>query len=1188
MRHRLQLALQIVLVLVASLFGIVTNYATNVEDSPWLLKVIQHASVPAIGVLLVAMVVGQVIVYRLENPPPPSVDWPRDRVPYPGLDSFVEEEAAVFFGREALAADLARTLHASSERPADRFLTLVGASGSGKSSLVRAGVIPRLHGRRWTLVPAFSPGPNPLGSLASALAAANGDQEPASMVLRRLRQGPDALRSELARLRVGRFRRLLLVVDQFEEILTLAGEREQTHFLDLLRSCLDQDPGVHVLVTVRVDFLGRILATRHADLFQHPIALGALARSQFAQVVERPGALVGLTFAPGVVDTIVEEAATDDALPLLAYLLQELYFASGPGETVTPELHRSLGGVAGALARQADQTVAALGPDDGIDFVLRVLLRFVTVQGQDVARERVELADLTTRERRVVDAFIDARLLVSAAQGDVLSGQLPYAQVTHEALFRQWAPLRQEVESRIEQLRERVELERWAQDWEQSGRSDDYLLTGERLTLAQRRLVVLDEAGQASQPVRTLVQHSQRRDLAYLGRLSENIGRHALGTADSHPEQAILLSLAALDECTPTPAARRGLMAALASSHHRIRLNEHTDTVRHIAWSPDGRRLATASRDGTARIFDAGTGRPLLVLSSGGAMVESVAWSPDSEQIATAGRERVVRVWDALSGEPVRLLTGATDIVRQVAWSPDGGSVAATSKDHVVRVWSAATGSLVKELRGHRDDTWGITWSPDSTRVASASHDQTAILWDVVSGASVLTLTGHSDFVEGIAWSPDGESIATGSGDHTARIWDARTGALKLLVRGHSDYVWNLAWSQDSRILASASSDHTVRLVRADDAKTLAVLRGHSDTVWGVAWSPTGAQLATSSTDGTASVWDLYPRGAETVAAHGHGGPVNQAVWSADERRFATASDDGTVRVWNAADGAPAGTPTVLGDRVWSVAWSSLHNRLAFTTNDGLFRIADGTGATLAESRGEVVEACAWSPQGDRIATGGHDGTVRVRADTGEELTVLTGHQDWVGRIAWSAGGRYLASASDDRTCRLWDVAESRELTVLRGHENYVDDVSWAPSEQQVVTASGDWTAAVWDVATGRRVEVLRGHEGRVRAVAWSPDGQYVATGSDDRTVRVWSASTFEEIAVVGVHQDKVASVAWSRHSARLLTASFDGTARIWPAFPDYDRLEAHARGRVFRTLTQDERRRHLLPLNDGMTAAAQ
>ncbi|EGX58619.1 WD40 repeat, subgroup [Streptomyces zinciresistens K42] len=1173
----MQLLLQVLLVLVASLLGIVTNYATNENDVPWLLQVLQQVAIPAIGLLIVTMVVVQLVVHRLENPGPPPTDWPRDRVPYPGLDAFVEDEAAVFFGREAQSEDLTRRLHEAQDRPADRLLVLVGASGSGKSSLVRAGVMPRLRGRRWSVLPAFSPGPNPLAAMASVISAADGGREPVSAVLRRLRQDPAALLAELSRLRAGRFRRMLVVVDQFEELVTLAGERERTQFLEALHACVTRDARIRVLATLRVDFLGPLLATDHADLFQHPVAIGALGRRQLAQVVEQPATLVDLSFAPGVVEAIVNDAGTDDALPLLAYLLQELYFASGPGETVTEELYRGLGGVAGTLARQADHIVAELGSaDDGIDSVLGVLLRFVTVQGQETARRRVPLAELTAQERRVVDAFVEARLLMS----DVRAGQESYAQVTHEALFRQWAPLRQEVEARAEQLRQRAELERWAEDWESSGRGADYLLTGERLALAQRWLLALRESGQAAtEAAQSLVESSQRRDLAFLRRVSDSIGQQVLGAVDQQPEQALLLALAALGECTPTPKARRGLMTALAFSHGRIQLDGHTDTVRHVAWSPDGLLLATASRDGTARVFDALSGRSVRVLPSEGVMVEGVAWSPDSARIASVGRDRVVRIWDAASGEPLRLLTGASDIGRQVAWSPDGRWIAGSSRDQRVRVWDAETGDLIRELRGHRDDVWGLAWSPDSAHLASSSHDQTALVWDLATGTPVTTLSGHSDFVEGIAWSPDGRRIATGSGDHTVRVFDARSGAQRLLVRGHTDYVWNIAWSPDGQMLASASSDQSVRIVDAHDAKVVAVLRGHSDTVWGVTWSPSGDRLATSSTDGTGRIWDLRPGGAERLLLHGHRGPVNQAAWSHDDTRIATASDDGTVRVWDATTGALSGGVIQQTGRVWSAAWSPLDDRLAISTDDGVFRLVTENRAAAFDHRVPVVESVAWSPDGSRVATGDHDGTVRIwSARAGVELVSLGGHQDWVGRVAWSSSGRLLASVSDDRTCRLWDVAECRQLTVLRGHDDYVDDVAWSPDEGRVATASGDWTAAVWDTATGRRVEILKGHEGRVRAVAWSPDGSRIATGSDDRTVRLWSSDTFEEIAIVGVHQDRLASVAWSRDGTRLLTGSFDGTARVWAAEPDFDRLEAEARGRVFRVLSDVERRHHMLP----------
>ncbi|MFD7505282.1 WD40 repeat domain-containing protein [Streptomyces sp. NPDC059850] len=993
-------------------------------------------------------------------------------------------------------------------------------------------------------------------------------------------RSPAAFTQELGRIHQGsRFRRSLLLIDQLEEVMTLASDRERELFFEALNDALTRNSRFWVVATVRVEFLRELLDSAHADLFQNPVAIGAIGRSQLTQVVQGPGSLVGMDFAPGLAETIADEAGTNDALPLLAFLLQELYFATGPGATVTEDLYRRLGGVAGALARQADHAVSELSDAGGIDPVLRVLLKFVTIEGQQATRRRVTLAELTAEERHIVDAFVDARLLVTTVGNGELDDGRAQAHVAHEALFRQWPPLRQAVEVGAERLRRRAELERWADDWQWSGRSADYLLTGERLALAQRWLAALEEAGQATEGVRSLVDASRSRDLAFLRRVSESVGRHVLANPEQDPELSVLLSLAALGECAATPVARRALFTALAFSQLRAELTGHTDTIRHVAWSPDGRRIATASRDGSARIFDAGSGRCVTVLEGSGAMVEMVCWSPDSTMVATASRDRVVRLWEVASGTVVRVLTGATDAGRGVAWSPDGQWLAGTFRDMVVRVWNAATGELAHELHGHREDVWGVAWSPDGTRLATASHDRTAVIWDVTSEAAVLTVAGHTDFVEGVAWSPDGSSLATSSGDHTIRITDTTTGQLRLLLRGHTDYVWNIAWSPDGRQIASASSDRTARVFDTCDARPLAVLRGHRDTVWGVAWSADGTRIATGSADSTARTWDVRPRGAENVLIAGHGQPVNQAAWSPDGQRIATASDDGTVAIWNAATSEEISRSERHRDRIWDVAWSPDGERLATGSSDRSAQILNGDRDELLDHRNTAVEAVAWSPDGRRVATGGHDAVLHVwDVATRAELAALVGHQTWIGGVAWSPSGRYIATASDDRTCRIWDVPANEAWTVLRGHENYVDSVTWSPDEQRVATASGDWTVGIWDVATGHRSGALRGHEGRVRDVDWSPDGATIASASDDRTVRVWSAETGEELGVIGVHQDKVVAVSWSPDGRSLLTASRDGTARVWPADPDLDSLQAFARNRVVRTLTEEERRHHMLP----------
>ncbi len=1161
--------LQLSLLFIAVLLEIAVNFFANDDASP-LAAAIREVAGPALIVLLVVLIVGNGVVLWWEAPRSPRPVWQADRSPYPGLSAFTEQDASVFFGREEQATDLVRRLHELGLDGSDRFVCVTGASGSGKSSLVHAGVVPRLRRRRWHVLPSVAPAGEPLGGLAD-LAVTLGAADRGG-ALREVRARPDSLARSLAawRARTGhRHKRVLLVVDQLEELVTLSSTLEQAMFLERVAAALHADRRLWVVATLRVEFLADLLAGPQPELFASPVALGVIRPEDLVAVVEQPARLAGMRFEDGLVEQIVADTATPDALPLLAYLLQELYLAAGSGRVATHEAYQNLGGVSGALGRQADDVMADLRRDSSTDDVLATLLQLVAMEGAEPTRRRLPLRELSDDQRRIVAGFTDARLLTT----DVVDGE-PYVQVAHEALFRQWAPLRQQVQARAEQLRRRTELERWAADWEHAGRSADYLLTGERLALAGQWLEAMASAGQDSPTARALVNASRSRDTAFLHRVSETIGQFALGNVDRYPELAVLLTSAALRQCPPTPIARRALMAALAFSHTEAVLTGHTDAVRGVAWSPDGAHLATGSRDGTARIWHTETGTVVRVLRGHTGMVEAVDWSPDAARLATASRDGTIRIWDAATGDTVAALS-CGDIARGVAWSPDGAQLAGSSRDRTVRVWNSASWQLDTQLVGHDGDVWGLQFSPDSRRLASASHDRSVLVWNLDTGRPQQRLAGHADFVEAVAWSPGGTRLATGSGDHTVRIWDVSTGETRYVIGGHGSPIWSLAWSPDERTLVFASGDGSIRVWDVRRLREVAELRGHTQVAWAVALSPDGRRVISGSGDRTARVWTLQPRGAEHRLLAGHEGPVT-ALALDQTARIVTGGADGTVRRWQ-PDGTAA--VTTWPEPVVALACSPTADVLAVALRDGSIHLVDADGDVHLDSEAEA-ESLAWSPDGSRLAAGCKDNSIRIwDIHTRSSASVLRGHADWVGTLAWSPSGRYLASGSDDRTIRIWDIEHPGNSTVHSGHQNYVDGLSWAPDERRLATCSADWTIRIWDLTSTKQPHVLTGHEKRVHAVAWSPDSQRLASCSDDRTVRVWDVDD-QQGEVIGVHRDGVTSLAWLPDGRQIITGSADGTARVWADHADLDDLTALARTRVFRGLTDDERRAHLLPVD--------
>jgi len=301
----------------------------------------------------------------------------------------------------------------------------------------------------------------------------------------------------------------------------------------------------------------------------------------------------------------------------------------------------------------------------------------------------------------------------------------------------------------------------------------------------------------------------------------------------------------------------RGVVRALVDAGATVELlHGHGGPVRSVAWSPDGRQVATGSHDHTARIWDATTGEVVRTLDGHGNWVLSVAWSPDGRRVATGSRDKTARIWDATTGEVIRALEGHGDWVRSVAWSPDGRRVATGSSDKTARIWDATTGDVVRTLEGHEDEVHSVAWSPDGRRVATGSSDDSARIWDATTGDVVRAVKDFEWHVHSVAWSPDGRRVATGSSHWSAQIWDATTGELVRTLDGHGNWVLSVAWSPDGRRLATGSEDDTVRIWDATTGEVVRVLVGHGDNVESVAWSPDGRRVATASWDKTARIWD--------------------------------------------------------------------------------------------------------------------------------------------------------------------------------------------------------------------------------------------------------------------------------------------------------------------------------------------
>jgi WD40 repeat protein len=591
-----------------------------------------------------------------------------------------------------------------------------------------------------------------------------------------------------------------------------------------------------------------------------------------------------------------------------------------------------------------------------------------------------------------------------------------------------------------------------------------------------------------------------------------------------------------------------------------ITFHGHTETVNSVRFSPDGRRLASASGDGAVKVWDVQTGEEILSVNGRSDWVYSVCFSPDGKRLASASRDKTVKIWDAHTGQEVLSLKGHTSWVRSVSFSPDGRRLASAGGAErapgkmqgtpgEIRVWDAQTGREILSLTGHTGTASSVSFSPDGRRLASGSWDQSVRIWDALNGQEALVLKGHTADVESVSFSPDGRHLASGSLDSTVRVWDALTGREVLAFKGHTDHVMSVCFSPDSQRVASASKDMTVKLWSANTGQDVVTLKGHTGRVEGISFSPDGQRLASASVDNTVKVWDAQT-GQEAVALRGHTDGLHCAIFSPEGRRLASASWDKSVKLWDVETGQETLALRGHAGPVTSVSFSPNGRRLASASQDQTVKVWDvQTGQEILSLRQSTpVASVSFSPDGQHLA-GACSNTVKLwDAQTGRETITLSGRMSVVHSISFSPDGRRLACGFQGSSPKIWDIRTGQVVLSLN-HGETVWTVSFSPDGQRLASG-GDSTVRVWDAQTGQAIHTLRGHTAAIYGVCFSPDGMRLASASRDRTTKVWDVQTGQETLTLKGHTNTAWGVSFSPDGRRLASASWDQSVRIWDARP--------------------------------------
>ncbi|MEK8021649.1 MAG: caspase family protein [Candidatus Parabeggiatoa sp.] len=1112
--------------------------------------------------------------------------------PFKGLESFDFEknpdDPLYFKGRTELTHELLEKVQTAN------FLAVFGASGNGKSSVVRAGLLYKLQQTQtWRILPVMTPTADPLKALGTLIGM------PAAQLSDFIKQAQTE--------------RLVLVIDQFEEIFTLCkNDAQREQFFELLLTAVEQtDNQFSLIIVMRADFLDK--CSHHVDLAKkiqaHQVIVTPMTAAELEEAIVAPTQQVGLQIEQKLVSEMLADIkGALGSLPLLQYTLKELWKTCATQRLLTYSAYEGLGKIAGTLEQGANGVYENLSPAEQ-KTAQRIFIELTQLgEGSPDTRRQLSQQDLVTSlpfesapVNQVIQKLVAANLVVTDKPKEE---QVAIVNIAHEALIQHWGQLGGWLDGNRDAIKIQRDTEADAKKFQDSNQSKNALLQGLDLNIAKDYAKKHTEKVSLSTLAQDFVKRSVKGQRHYwMGVIGAVVGVMLVlaGIAFYANEQRIVADEQRIEAENQRQVAQT--QQKLADEQRIEADNQRQFAQKQQKLAENESQRAKQERDSALRtqsLFladlahqqneqDNATNSILLALEAlpkdilspdrpyvlqvhdklyqallnysefqvfkwhndGWPRNPAPTFSPDGKIVLTVSSD-YAQLWDVDSGKLLKIFAGNEGDILNAALSSDGKTLITSSYDNDAHLWDVNSGKIKKTFKGVGNDQ--LEFSPDDKIVLTAQEETiyetfnifmststTVRLWDANSGKLSTTLKGYKDDIDYVVFSPNSKIVITNStrnsSNHTVYLWDTYTGILlKPLV--HEDNITHAVFSPDGKIILTTSWDKTASLWDVNSGKVLKILAGHEDYVNYAEFSPNGKTVLTASSDNTARLWNI-DNGKALKILTGHKGVVNHAVFSPDGKVVLTASSDKTARLWDVDSGKTLKTFAGHEDNVYHTAFS---------------------------------------PDGKMALTASKDKTVRLWQTVhfgSKYLKILRGHNSGVSKAIFSPDGKTVLTASSDKTARLWDAYTGKLLRILTGHGDPIVHVTFSHDGKTIITTSGevnpdesipglfytnDATARLWDVHTGKLLKILRkdmsissildndvGMRGSVLYAEFSPDDKIVVTASLDKRPRLWNAHTGKYLKKLW-HGDNsfVTHAKFSPDGKTVLTASSDGTANLW------------------------------------------